>query len=198
MEVIDDDQGASGDGQRRAGFDRLLTAVCRSEAGLVLALEASRLARNGRDWHTLLDFCAIMDCLVGDAQQLYDPGHADHWLLLGMLCTATHNMPYRGLLRACSTQGKESGEQLLKMIQAGGHGPTEITDEFEISPVSVPRWVKRTELDVGLHQATAQIRPSAPSWRRCDARSAGCSGAGDPGRRRSLVRSGDRLDSVKP
>ena len=84
VEVVDDDQGDSGDGRLREGFDRLLTAVCRGQAGLVLSLEASRLARNGRDWHTLLDFCAIMDCLVGDAQQLYDPGHADHRLFLGM------------------------------------------------------------------------------------------------------------------
>ena len=84
VEVIDDDQGDSGDGRLREGFDRLLTAVCHGQAGLILSLEASRLARNGRDWHTLLDFCAIMDCLVGDASQLYDPGHADDRLFLGM------------------------------------------------------------------------------------------------------------------
>ena len=84
VEVIDEDQGGSGDGRLRPGFDGLLAAVCRGQAGLVLSLEASRLARNGRDWHTLLDFCAIMDCLVGDAQQLYDPGFADDRLFLGM------------------------------------------------------------------------------------------------------------------
>ena len=84
VEVIDKDQGESGDGRPRPGFDRLLTAVCRGQAGLVLSLEASRLARNGREWHTLLDFCAIMDCLVGDAHKLYDPGQADDRLFLGM------------------------------------------------------------------------------------------------------------------
>ena len=82
--VIDEDQGTSGDGVERTGFDRLLTAVCRGEVGLVLSLEASRLARNGRDWHTLLDFCAIVGCLVGDRQRLYDPGAADDRLFLGM------------------------------------------------------------------------------------------------------------------
>ena len=84
VEVIDEDQGTSGGGVERPGFDRLLTAVCRGTAGLVLSLEASRLARNGRDWHTLLDFCAIMSCLVGDRDRLYDPGRADDRLYLGM------------------------------------------------------------------------------------------------------------------
>ena len=57
--VIDDDLGRSGGGQARPGFERLLAAICAEAAGAVLAIEASRLARNGRDWHTLLEFwCA--------------------------------------------------------------------------------------------------------------------------------------------
>ena len=84
VEVIDDDQGTSGNGVERTGFDRLLAAVCRAEVGLVLSLEASRLARNGRDWHTLLDFCAIVGCLVGDRQRVYDPAAAEDRLFLGM------------------------------------------------------------------------------------------------------------------
>ena len=84
VEVIDEDQGTSGAGVRRTGFDRLVSAVCRGEVGLVLALEASRLARNGREWHTLLDFCGIVGCLVGDRRQLYDPAVADDRLFLGM------------------------------------------------------------------------------------------------------------------
>ena len=50
--VVDDDLGRSGSGVARPGFDRLLTAVGRGEVGAVFAIEASRLARNGRDWHT--------------------------------------------------------------------------------------------------------------------------------------------------
>lgn len=84
VEIIDEDQGTSGSGVRRPGFDRLLAAVCRREVGAVLSLEASRLARNGRDWHTLLDFCAIVGCLVGDRRQLYDPAAANDRLYLGM------------------------------------------------------------------------------------------------------------------
>ena len=84
VEVIDEDQGTSGDGVLRTGFHRLVSAVCRGAVGLVLSLEASRLARNGRDWHTLLDYCAIVGCLVGDRRCLYDPAVADDRLFLGM------------------------------------------------------------------------------------------------------------------
>src|SRR5437870_147036 len=59
VEVVDDDLGVSGSGkQERHGFARLLTAVCAGEVGAVFALEASRLARNNRDWHNLIDLCA--------------------------------------------------------------------------------------------------------------------------------------------
>src|SRR5262249_36642015 len=52
--VIDEDLGRSGSGvQERPGFGRILAAVCQGWAGAVLALEASRLARNNRDWHHL-------------------------------------------------------------------------------------------------------------------------------------------------
>src|SRR5260370_801442 len=51
--VIDDDLAISGDGVKRPGFERLLVAICEGRVGAVLTIEASRLARNGRDWHTL-------------------------------------------------------------------------------------------------------------------------------------------------
>jgi len=60
VEVIDDDLGRSGAGARRPGFERLLAAICEGRVGAVLSLEASRLARNGRDWHTLLECCGLV------------------------------------------------------------------------------------------------------------------------------------------
>ena len=82
--VIDDDLGVSGDGVYRPGFEALLEAVCKGKAGLVLSIEASRLSRNGREWHTLLDFCAIVGCLVGDRERLYDPALIDDRMYLGL------------------------------------------------------------------------------------------------------------------
>lgn len=81
--VIDDDLGRSGGGAR-PGFERLLSAICTGSAGAVFAIEASRLARNGRDWHTLLEFCALVDCLLIDEDGVYDPKQINDRLLLGM------------------------------------------------------------------------------------------------------------------
>jgi hypothetical protein len=83
--VIDDDLGRSGSGlQDRPGFARLLTAVCQGEAGAVLALEASRLARNNRDWHHLIDLCALTETLIIDDDGIYDPRQLNDRLLLGL------------------------------------------------------------------------------------------------------------------
>ena len=82
--VIDDDLGRSGGGQLRPGFERLLAAICADKAGAVLAIEASRLARNGRDWHTLLEFCAFVNSLIIDEDGIYDPRLVNDRLLLGL------------------------------------------------------------------------------------------------------------------
>ena len=82
--VIDDDLGRSGSGQLRHGFERLLAAICAGDAGAVLATEASRLARNGRDWHTLLEFCAFVNSLIIDEDGIYDPRLVNDRLLLGL------------------------------------------------------------------------------------------------------------------
>jgi DNA invertase Pin-like site-specific DNA recombinase len=82
--VIDDDLGRSGGGTARPGFERLLAAICTGSAGAVLAIEASRLARNGRDWHTLLEFCSLVNCLIIDEDGVYDPKLVNDRLLLGM------------------------------------------------------------------------------------------------------------------
>lgn len=83
--VIDEDQGKSGSGlQVRPGFGRLLSAVCQGEAGAVLALEASRLARNNRDWYHLIDLCALTETLIIDSDGVYDPRELNDRLLLGL------------------------------------------------------------------------------------------------------------------
>ena len=90
VETIDEDLGRSGaGGVERPGFQKLLAAVCESRIGIVLSVDASRLARNGREWHTLLEFCAVVDCLLGDANSIYDPASPDDRLLLGMKGTVS-------------------------------------------------------------------------------------------------------------
>ena len=84
VQVIDDDLGRSGSGFARLGFEKLLAAICEGHIGAVLSIEASRLARNGRDWHTLLEFCGFVDTLIVDEDGIYDPRQTNDRLLLGM------------------------------------------------------------------------------------------------------------------
>jgi len=84
VEVIDDDLGRSGGGINRPGFERLLAAICEGLVGAVFAIEASRLARNGRDWHTLIEFCGLVGTVIVDEDGVYDPRHPNDRLLLGM------------------------------------------------------------------------------------------------------------------
>lgn len=83
--TIDDDLGRSGSGQiARPGFQKLVAAVCGGGVGAVYCIEASRLARNGRDWHHLIDLCALAGTLVIDPDGVYDPQLINDRLLLGL------------------------------------------------------------------------------------------------------------------
>jgi DNA invertase Pin-like site-specific DNA recombinase/DNA-binding transcriptional MerR regulator len=85
IEVIDDDQGVSGSSiVGREGFQRLLAEISADRVGIVLGLEMSRLARSCKDWHTLLELCAIYRTLLADADGLYDPSNHNDRLLLGL------------------------------------------------------------------------------------------------------------------
>ena len=85
VEVIDDDLGRSASGTAaRPGFDRLVAWLCAGEVGAVLCFDASRLARNGRDWHHLLELSGLVDARVIDLDGIYDPCRPNDRLLLGM------------------------------------------------------------------------------------------------------------------
>jgi DNA invertase Pin-like site-specific DNA recombinase len=83
--VIDEDQGQSGQrAENRTGFQRLLTEVTLGRVGLVLGLEMSRLARSCKDWHQLLEVCALVGTLLADQDGVYDPRDGNDRLLLGL------------------------------------------------------------------------------------------------------------------
>jgi excisionase family DNA binding protein len=85
VEVIDDDLGRSASGLvARPGFEKLVAALCAGEIGAVLCFDASRLARNGRDWHHLLELCGLVEARVIDLDGVYDPCRPNDRLLLGM------------------------------------------------------------------------------------------------------------------
>ena len=85
VEVIDDDLGRTASGAvDRPGFNRLVAALCAGEVGAVLCLDASRLSRNGRDWHHLLELCGLVEARVIDLDGVYDPCRPNDRLLLGL------------------------------------------------------------------------------------------------------------------
>ena len=85
VHVIDDDLGKSATSSNdRYGFQRLIAEVGLGKAGLVMSLDASRLARNNRDWHQLLELCSLFGVLIADGERLYDPGAYHDRLLLGL------------------------------------------------------------------------------------------------------------------
>jgi len=99
VEVIDDDLGRSASGSvERPGFDRLVAGLCAGSVGAVLCLEASRLARNGRDWHHLLELCGLVEARVIDLDGIYNPCLPNDRLLLGMKGTISEFE--LGILRA--------------------------------------------------------------------------------------------------
>jgi DNA invertase Pin-like site-specific DNA recombinase len=57
VQVLDDDLGRSSTmGIIRSGFEELLARVYEGNVGAILSIEASRLARTGREWHTCSGF----------------------------------------------------------------------------------------------------------------------------------------------
>ena len=112
VQVIDEDLALSGSGHiTRSGFEQLLAAVCQGQVGAVFAIEASRLARNGHEWHRLLEFCSVVDTLIIDHDGIYDPKHPNDRLLLGLKGTMSE--------MEVSTFRQRSQEAIREMARRG-------------------------------------------------------------------------------
>jgi DNA invertase Pin-like site-specific DNA recombinase len=106
VEVVDEDQGLSGrTAEGRTGFAYLLSQVALGQVGIILGLETSRLARSNKDWHQLLEVCALFQTLLADQDGVYDPTQYNDRLLLGLKGTMSEaelhllrNRMYEGLL----------------------------------------------------------------------------------------------------
>lgn len=113
VEVIDDDLGMSARSvEGRMGFQRLLAEVSLEHVGIVLGIEMSRLARSCRDWHQLLELCALFGSLLGDADGVYDPCDHNDRLLLGLKGTMSEAELHvlQGRLRAGQLNKARRGE----------------------------------------------------------------------------------------
>lgn len=85
VEIIDEDQGRTGSSAtHRTGFQRLVSDVGLGRVGIVLMLEASRLARNNSDWYRLIEICGVSATLIADEGAVYNPRDPNDRLLLGV------------------------------------------------------------------------------------------------------------------
>jgi len=131
--IIDDDLGRSGSGVSRPGFERLLAAICEGRVGAVLAIEASRLARNGRDWHTLIEFCGLVGTVIVDEDGGYDPRHPNDRLLLGM--NGTMSELELSLLRARSMEALKQKARRGELFFTVAVGYVKVgRDKIEMDP----------------------------------------------------------------
>lgn len=85
VEIIDEDLGQSAAGtSERNGFERMVAKVCLGKVGAVAAREVSRFARNNREWHLLIEMCAVVHTLLIDHESVFDPRNSNDRLLLGL------------------------------------------------------------------------------------------------------------------
>lgn len=125
VQVIDDDLGRSGGGTVRPGFEKLLAAICEGRVGAVISLEASRLARNGRDWHTLLEFCGLVGTLLVDEDAIFDPRSPNDRLLLGMKGTMSEMELSTFRQRSIEAMRQKARRGELHLTVAVGYAKTE-------------------------------------------------------------------------
>jgi DNA invertase Pin-like site-specific DNA recombinase/uncharacterized protein YndB with AHSA1/START domain len=118
VQVVDEDLGKSGTStEQRPGFQQLMAEIGLGRVGLVLSLDASRLARNNSDWCRLVELCSLFGTLLADGEQLFDPRQYHDRLLLGlsgMMSEAElHQLKIR--LQAGEYQKAERGELHLSL-----------------------------------------------------------------------------------
>lgn len=108
--TIDEDLGKSGSSaEGRSGFQRMVSEVGLNHVGLILGVEMSRLARSCKDWHQLLEICALFGTLIADLDGLYDPSQYNDRLLLGLKGTMSEAELH--LLKQRMMQGKRTKAQ---------------------------------------------------------------------------------------
>ena len=147
--VIDDDLGRSGSGVDRPGFEQLLRAICEGRVGIVFALEASRLSRNGRDWHTLLEFCGLVGCVLADEDGVYDTRLANDRLVLGMK-GARGKWSALHLLSLPWITIPNLGSHILAIVRR--RLPQDWTERYHTTPVLIEPFVR----DPALHRRRLQ------------------------------------------
>jgi len=184
IQIVDDDLGVSGRSlEGRKGFQRLLAEISLGHVGIVLGIEMSRLARNCRDWHQLLELCAVFDSLLGDADGIYNPREHNDRLLLGLKGTMSEAELHvlRGRLEAGRRNKASRGEYFCQAPigyvrtkdglafepdEQAWHVVQLIFEKFEElgSANAVLRFFQKSEIMIGIRQLQGPDR-GVLTWR---------------------------------
>jgi len=185
--VIDEDQGKSAaSSEGRAGFQRLVSEVSLDHVGLIMGLELSRLARSSKDWHQLLELCALFGTLIADLDGIYDPAQYNDRLLLGLKGTLSEaelhvlrqrlhqgqlNKARRGELfsvlpvgyvrRGSSGIAFDPDEQVQQVVRV-------IFDKFAALGTihAVLRYLVSNHIELGIREGTGAAGEGVLRWRR--------------------------------
>ncbi len=154
--VIDSDLGQSGaQAADREGFQKLVAEVGLGNAGIVMGLEVSRLARNSTDWHRLLEICALSNTLILDEDGIYDPAHFNDRLLLGLKGTMSEAELHvlRARLRGGALNKAKRGELRIPI-------PVGFTYNSENRPILHPD----KHIQESIHMLFKIFRESKSAW----------------------------------
>src|SRR6202162_3971869 len=133
VEVIDDDLGRSAaGGVQRAGFERMVAAVCLGKVGAVCAREVSRFACNSRDWQQLIEMCRVVSTVLVDQETIYAPRHGNDRLLLGL--KGSLNEYELDLLRQRSLAARFEKARRGELVVAAPVGFVKAGDRYEKDP----------------------------------------------------------------
>jgi len=121
IDIIDEDLGVSASGtKKRTGFEKLLSHICQGKVGAIFFLYSSRLARNGKDWHTTIAMCSLFNVLIIDRDSIYDPRLPGDRLSLGMQASFSEFEVNQMQLRAQEAiLQKASKGELFSLLPAG-------------------------------------------------------------------------------
>ena len=136
--------------------------MCTGGVGAVFCIEASRLARNGRDWHHLIELCGLVRALVVDPDGVYDPGLLNDRLLLGLKGTMSE---FELEPSPATLPGSDSPER-LGAVNYSSRCPSAIAGP----PMARSRWIQ-------IVASSRRLGWSLQRWPSSEAHGKCCSGS---------------------
>jgi DNA invertase Pin-like site-specific DNA recombinase len=171
IKLVDEDLAQSGSGVvLRNGFAQMTNEVALGKVGIIICLEASRVARNNTEWYRLLDLCSVTDTLIGDLDGIYHPGLFNHRLLLGLKGTMAEaelhvlRMRLNGAIRNKAKRGELRRSLPVGLVWGEGEGQVIFhPDQAVVGAIrSLRNWARLAKCGFGFKPKNCSFRTSVP------------------------------------